>query len=172
MAKRQQKQQVPPSRRPVGYTDLVDWVGLQVQGKSLRQIAKKVGRDKDTINRTLKKPEAVEFRRELVAAVREDMSARLISLSPRAVESWLRQIELANEGKRANHQPAKDLLTLARVVDIPTAKKAGPPDVVIEFGGMKEGEIEFGEAKEPPALPRTTYLSPEDLPPAEDVSDE
>ena len=178
MAKRQQKQQVPPGRRPVGYTDLVDWVGLQVQGKSLREIAKKVGRDKDTVNRTLKKPEAVALRKELVAAVREDMSARLTSLSAKAVRSWERQMDLADQGHRANHLVAKDILTIARMVDIPVARKAGPPDVVIEIGGNRD-ELEMIEA-EPPALPlgapQTIRLSPEDFPPddepVEDVRDE
>ena len=146
MAKRQQKQQVPPGRRPVGYTDLVRWVGLQVQGKSLRQIAKEVGRDKDTVNRTLKKPEAVELRRELVTAVREHVSDRLVSLSAKAVASWERQMDLANQGHRANHLVAKDLLIAARVVDIPIAKKAGPPDVVIEFRCVTREEITFAEA--------------------------
>ncbi len=50
------------------------------------------------------------------------------------------------------------------------------PVGAIEFGCVKEGEIEFVDATEPPALPRTIRLSPEDLPPddepIEDVRDE
>ena len=156
MAKRQQKQQVPPGRRPVGYTDLVRWVGLQVQGKTIREIAKKVGRDKDTVNRTLKKAEAVQLRKELVAAVREDMSTRLISLNAKAVASWEKQMDLADQGHRANHLVAKDILTLARTVDIPIAKKAGPPDVVIEVAQNKPSAVSAG--------PQVIRLSPEDLP--------
>ena len=168
MAQRQQKQQVPSRRRSVGYAEMAYWVELQVQGKSLREIARKVGRDKDTVNRTLKKPEAVELRKELVAAVRENMSARLTSLSAKAVASWEKQMDLADQGRKANHLVAKDLLTIARMVDIPTAKKDATPEIVIEFGCVNRDEFTFVEAPDERAdlcLPKTIRLSPEDLPP-------
>ena len=88
------------------------------------------------------------------------------------MDSWAQQLELADDARRANHQPARDWLTHAGVTSIPSPKKDATPEITIEFGCSSHDEIEIVEVEEPPALPRTIRLSPEDTPPVENVSDE
>ena len=42
-------------------------------------------------------------------------------------------------GKRANHLPAKDLLTHTGVLDIPPPKKDDKPQITIQIGGSPDG---------------------------------
>ncbi len=42
-------------------------------------------------------------------------------------------------GKRANHLPAKDLLTHTGVLDIPSPKKDDKPQITIQIGGSPDG---------------------------------
>ena len=159
-------------RRPVSPAVREQIIELASLGKTHSEIATQLGRSQYTVRGVLRTPEARQHREELRKAMADEVRRRMIAGAERAVDSWAQQLELANDAKRANHMPAKDWLTHAGVVGIPSPKKDATPEIVIEFGCMEPGEIEIVEAKEPPALPRTIYLSPEDLPPAEDVSDE
>ena len=98
----------------------------------------------------------------------------MIAGTKRAVDSWAQQLALADDAKRANHQPAKDWLTHAGVVGIPSPKKDTTPEIVIEFGCGSADEIEFIEAPVDRAdvgLPKTIAYTPDDEP-VENVRDE
>jgi hypothetical protein len=81
---------------------------------------------------------------------RDAAARRLRANAGRAVDSWIRQLELADEGKRANHLPAKDLLTHTGVLDVPSPKKNEKPQITIRIGGSTD-DIVFDtvEAEEP-----------------------
>ena len=127
-------------------------IELASLGKTHSEIATQLGRSQHTVRGVLRTPEARQHREELRKAMAEEVGRRMIAGASRAVDSWGRQLELANDAQRANHLPAKDWLTHAGVVGVPTVKQNKEPTIVIEFGRVKEGEIEFVEAKEPPRL--------------------
>ena len=82
----------------------------------------------------------------------------------RAAESWLKQLELVDEGQRGNHLPAKDLLTHTGVLDVAAPKKEAADHIVIQIGGLSDADIIPIEALEPqPAsTPRQITIGPED----------
>ena len=159
-------------RRPVSPATREEIIELASFGKTHSEIATQIGRSQHTVRGVLRTPAARQHREELRQAMADEVRRRMIAGTGRAVDSWVKQLELADDAQRANHLPAKDWLTHAGVIGIPSPKKDTTPEIVIEFGRVREGEIEFVEAKEPSPLPRTIYLSPEDLPPAEDVPGE
>ena len=155
-------------RRPVSAAVREQIIELASLGKTHSEIAKQLGRSQHTIRGVLRTPEARQHREKLRQAMAEAVRCRMIAGAERAVDSWAQQLELANDAQRANHLPAKDWLTHAGVVGIPSPKKDATPEVVIEFGCCSHDEIEFIEAPVDRAdvgLPKTIRLSPEDLPP-------
>ena len=166
-------------RRPVSPAVREQIIQLASLGKTHAEIAKQLGRSQHTVRGVLRTPEARQHREELRQAMAEEVRRRMIAGANRAVDSWAEQLKLADDAKRANHMPAKDWLTHAGVVGIPSPKKDTTPEIVIEFGCANRDEITFTEAPDERAdlgLPKTIRLSPEDLPPddepVEDVRDE
>ncbi len=166
-------------RRPVSPAVRAQIIELASLGNTHNEIAKQLGRSQHTVRGVLRTPEARQHREQLRKAVAEEARRRMIAGAGRAVDSWAQQLELADDAQRANHLPAKDWLTHAGVVGIPSPKKDATPEIVIEFGCVNRDEITFAEAPDERAdlgLPKTIRLSPEDLPtddePVEDVRDE
>ncbi len=155
-------------RRPVSAAVREQIIELASLGKTHSEIAKQLGRSQHTIRGVLRTPEARQHREKLRQAMAEAVRCRMIAGAERAVDSWAQQLELANDAQRANHLPAKDWLTHAGVVGIPSPKKDATPEVVIEFGCCSHDEIEFIEAPVDRAdvgLPKTiTYSPDEDAP--------
>ena len=127
-------------------------------GKTHNEIAKQLGRSQHTVRGLLRTPEAKQQREQLRQAMAEEVRRRMTAGAGRAVDSWAQQLELANDAQRANHLPAKDWLTHAGVMSIPTAKKDKEPMIVIEFGCVNRDQITFAEAPDERAdlgLPKT-----------------
>ena len=70
-------------------------------------------------------------------------------LAERAAESWVRQLELADDGLRANHLPAKDLLTRTGVIDVAAPKKDTAHQITVQIGGLTLDDLEVEEPPEP-----------------------
>ena len=82
-----------------------------VEGKKQSDIAEQFGRSVHTIRTVLRSDYGRRRTEEQLNEFRDAAARRLRANAGRAVDSWIRQLELADEGKRANHLPAKDLLT-------------------------------------------------------------
>ncbi len=174
MTKRKDAEALTVDKGRVTTEEVVEWVALQVQGQSLDAISKAVGRNRKTVTKHLAGREAVALRKQFTEETAARIKARLLALSDRAVRSWEAQLDLADEGKRANHQVAKDLLTHAGAVDIAVPAKEKETQILIQIGCGSPDEIEFIEVPDDRAdvgLPKTIVYTPDDEP-VEDVRDE
>ena len=117
----------------------------------------------------LRSPAGRQRRDELAEAFAETTRRRLLAHADRAIDSWLRQLELADEGRRSNHQPAWDLLTHAGVLDIPTPNKHPEPQLLIQIGTVTDADMKIIEIEgdESTALPPTRTPHAPGRPPGE-----
>jgi len=148
MAEDPSDQSLTVSRKPVERQEIAEWVQTQFQGKSYRTIAKEFGRDKDTVRKHLQGPEAKKLREEIGSEIDNRVKMRMRGLADRAVDSWAKQLDLADEGQRANHLPAKDLLTHSGAVDIAVPRQERGTQILIQIGGGAPQDIEAVEAQE------------------------
>ena len=72
----------------------------------------------------------------------------------RAAESWVRQLELVDEGQRGNHLVARDLLTHTGVLDVAAPKKGAADHIVVQIGGLSTGDFVPVEAPETDPAPQ------------------
>ena len=128
-------QQTRQRREPVGGELREAIIVGYVEGKTQAEIAEDVGRSPHTIRTVLRSDYGRQRQEELLNEVKHAAVTRLRRNAVRAVDSWIRQMELADEGKRANHLPARGLLTHAGVLDVPSPKKDDKPQVTIHVGG-------------------------------------
>jgi len=142
LPKRSKKRSAPVRRQPVSPEVRERIIELSVSGKTQAEIAKETKRSAHTVRGILRSPDAKRRKEELRNEVAETVRLRLIAGSHRAVDSWARQLELADDAQRANHLPAKDWLTHAGVVDIPTPPKSHEPQILIQIGGGKPEDVE------------------------------
>ena len=160
MTKRQRAQ--PFRVAPAEKEDL--YLAAFAEGRSIQEMAVDFKRDRNTIARALKTPEALKRKDEILDAIGQEARAKLARAAKRAAESWVKQLELVDDGQRGNHLPAKDLLTHTGVLDVAAPKKDTADHIVIQIGGVTLDDIVDVEAPEPEpaATPRQITISPED----------
>ena len=86
---------------------------------------------------------------EILDAIFRAARGKLARAAERAAESWIRQLELANDGLRANHLPAKDLLTHTGIIDVAAPKKDTADQITVQIGGLTLDDLEVEEPPEP-----------------------
>ena len=161
MAKRQRLQ--PFRVSPAEKEDL--YLAAFAEGRSIQEMATDFKRDRNTLGRLLKTPEAVQRRKEILDAITQAARGKLARAAKRAAESWIRQLELADEGLRANHAPAKDLLTHTGVLDVAAPKKDTADHITIQIGGGSDADFVPVEAQETDPAPQQISA----MPPGDDV---
>ena len=144
MAKAQRKQphrvSTQPFRlSPIERQDL--FIEAFAHGKSITQLAEEFDRDRNTIARVLKTPEALKRKDEILEAIGQAARAKLARAPVRAADSWVKQLELVDDGQRGNHLPAKDLLTHTGVIDIPRPNVEQSTEIIIQIGGGSNEDI-------------------------------
>ena len=145
MVKRQRLQ--PFRVSPAEKEDL--YLAAFAEGRSIQEMAADFKRDRNTLARLLKTPEALQRKKEILDAITQAARGKLARAAERAAESWIRQLELADEGLRANHAPAKDLLTHTGVLDVAAPKRDTADHIVIQIGGLSTDDFVPDEAPEP-----------------------
>ena len=86
----------------------------------------------------LKTPEALKRKDEILDAIGQAARAKLARAAVRAADSWVKQLELVDDGQRGNHLPAKDLLTHTGVLDIPRPNVEQSTEIIIQIGSDEE----------------------------------
>ena len=135
-----------------------------IEGRSQPEIAKTFGRSLHTVRAILRseagKTRTAELHREIADAAR----SKLCRAAKRAAESWLKQIELVDEGQRGNHLPARDLLTHTGVLNVAAPKKQAADQIVVQIGGVSTDDFVPTEAPEPnpPTALRQITVDPVD----------
>ena len=104
MVKRQRLQ--PFRVSPAQKEDL--YLAAFAEGRSIQEMAADFKRDRNTIGRLLKTPEALKRKEEILDAIGQAARAKLARAAVRAADSWVKQLELVDDGQRGNHLPAKD----------------------------------------------------------------
>ena len=148
-----QAHNAPQRREPVSLELREEIIMASVEGKKQAEIAEEFGRSVHTIRTVLRSEHGRRRTEELPDEFRDAAVRKLRAMAERAVDSWIRQLDLADEGKRANHLPAKDLLTHTGVLDIPSPKKDEKPQITIQIGGSTDDivfdTVEAEETDEP-----------------------
>lgn len=111
-----------------------------------------------TLARVLGTKEASERREQILDAIGQEAKNKLRRAAGRAADSWLKQLDLVDQGQRGDHRPAKDLLTHLNVVDVPKpvveeksrmliwiGKESGQPPVVVDPQGNRYNPEDFPE---------------------------
>ena len=111
------------------------------EGRSIQEMAADFRRDRNTIGRLLKTPEALKRKEEILEAIGQAARAKLARAAVRAADSWVKQLELVDDGQRGNHLPAKDLLTHTGVIDIPRPNVEQSTEITIQIGGGSNADI-------------------------------
>lgn len=160
MVKRQRLQ--PFRVSPAEKEDL--YLAAFAEGRSIQEMAADFKRDRNTLARLLKTPEAAQRKKEILDAITQAARGKLARAAKRAAESWVRQLELADEGLRANHLPARDLLTHTGVLDVASPRKETADHITIQIGGVSSADIVPTEVPEPApsTAPRQVTIDPVD----------
>lgn len=122
------------------------WQLAFAEGMSQREIARTIGRSRISVRRAIHCLAGVNRRDEIQKEIRERTRTKLVAMADRAVKSWGKQLDLADEGLRANHLPAKDLLTHAGMVDIAVPRTNQGTQILIQIGS--DAPVEVQEAVE------------------------
>jgi hypothetical protein len=131
MAKRQKSLAVRVSQ-----AEVENWcVQAYGEGKSIRKISEEARRDFLTVSRHLNKPESLKREKEIHDMIAKEARGYLARNVRRAAQSWVKQLDLVDEGKRGNHLPARDLLTHTGVVDIAVPNQDRGTQILIQIGG-------------------------------------
>ena len=77
------------------------------EGKSLVQLAWEFQRDRNTLARVLGTKEASERREQILDAIGQEAKNKLRRAAGRAADSWIKQLDLVDQGQRGDHRPAK-----------------------------------------------------------------
>ena len=164
LAQRDRVKHRPKRRRAVSAKDREAIIVASIEGQSQPEIAEKFGRSAHTVRAVLRSEAGQKRKAELVQDIARAARATLRRAVGRAAKSWIKQLELADEGQRANHAPAKDLLTHVGVIGVPAPKKKAADEIVIQIGGVSTDDFVPTEVPEPqPAsTPRQLTIGPED----------
>ena len=91
--------------------------------------------------------DAIAFRKTVVEEEQARAKHELAMLSRRAVKSWKKQLELADQGKKAQHLPAKELLTHAGAVEVAAPNTDRRTQVLIQIGSEAAEDVKVIEAE-------------------------
>ena len=154
----------PPKRRAVGAKEREAIIVASIEGQSQPEIAEKFGRSPHTVRAILRSEAGKKRTAELLQEIAHAARSTLCRAARRAARSWVRQLELVDEGQRGNHLPARDLLTHVGVLDVPAPKKGEADHIVIQIGGLSTDDFVPDEAAEPwpTSTPRQITIGPED----------
>ena len=127
-----------------------------VEGKTQAEIARTLGRSEHTVRTTLRSEYGRQRKGELLNEVKEAAVTRLRRSAVRAADSWIKQLALADAGERANHLPAKELLTHTGVLDVAAPNVDRSTQVLIQIGGkgIPEEPIEADVVEEHDPAPQ------------------
>ena len=106
-----------------------------VEGKTMAEIARELERSEHTIRTVLRSEYGQKRKGELLDAVKEAAVSRLRMSAVKAADSWIKQLENANRGERAQHLPAKELLTHLKILDVAAPNVDKSTKLVIQIGG-------------------------------------
>ena len=109
----------PKRRQPVGAAVREAIITAGVEGKTQAEIAEVFDRSPHTIRTVLRSEYGQKRKAELQQEMAQVAVNKLRRNVDKAADSWIRQLDLSMEGQRANHLPAKDLLTHLKVLDVP-----------------------------------------------------
>ena len=143
-------------RRAVGAKEREQIVVASVEGRSQPEIAAAFGRSLHTVRGLLRSEAGKRRTAELLREIADASRSKLRRAAGRAAESWLKQLELVDDGQRGNHLPDRDLLTHTGVLDVAAPKKDAADHIVIQIGGVSADDFVPVEAPEaaPSATPR------------------
>ena len=125
----------PQRRRPVSAEEREAIIVACVEGRTQAEIARELARSEHTIRSVLRSEYGRQRRDELLNEVKDAAVTRLRRSAVRAADSWIRQLALADAGERANHLPAKELLTHTGVLDVASPTKDEKTQIIIQIGG-------------------------------------
>ena len=150
-------------RRAVGAKEQEAILVASIEGQSQPEIAKKFGRSPHTVRAILRSESGKKRTAELLQEIAHAARSRLRRAAGRAAESWLRQLELVDEGQRGNHLVARDLLTITGVLDVAAPKKDAPDQIVIQVGGVSSEDFVPVERQSPRRAQTNEPNDPADL---------
>ena len=117
------------------------------EGEMIKTMAEEYGVHRNTIYNHLTSEEGKKAKRDIERAMAAEARGILVKNARTAAQSWVEQLELANQGQRANHQPAKDLLTHIEALDIPVPTKERGTQILIQIGGGTISDVRAIEAE-------------------------
>ena len=125
-------QATPQPRRPVSVADREQMIAASLEGKTIAQIAEGLDRSEHTVRNVLRSPAAIARKEQLAQDVRDWVRLELLRAADKAVKSWIKQLDHADAGTKAQHLPARDLLIAAGVISPPGRPKQGKPEVIVQ----------------------------------------
>ncbi len=128
-------------RRAVAAKEREAIIVASIEGKSQPEIAEKFRRSPHTVRAILRSEAGQKRTAELLQEIARAAEAILRRATGRAARSWVRQLDLVDEGKRGNHLPARDLLTRLGVIGVPAPKKKAADEIVIQIGGLSSADF-------------------------------
>ena len=129
------KPKTPQRRRLVSAEEREATIVACVEGKTQAEIAKTLGRSEHTVRTALRSEYGQQRKDELLNEVKDAAVTRLRRSAVRAADSWIRQLDLADAGEKAQHLPAKELLTHTGVLDVAAPTKDEKTQIIIQIGG-------------------------------------
>jgi len=127
------------AKHPTGEEREVIFDMVFVRGVSIASTAETVGRDWRTVNRVVNSPQGIERLKEIEEIHRTNAKRVLTRAATKAAESWEKQLELANQGKKAQHLPAKELLTHIKALEVAAPNQDKGTQILIQIGSGHEG---------------------------------
>ena len=159
------KQTTHQPRRPVSLAQKERMIAASLEGQTIAEIAEELGRSEHTVRNVLRSPEAVARKEQLAQDIRDSVRLKLIRAAHRAVDSWLKAIDHADAGVKAQHLPAKDLLISAGIISPPGRPKQEKPEVIVQvYKPAEPPKVEVEDGPEAVAeLPAAvTHQRPDD----------
>ena len=151
-------------RRAVGAKEKEAIIVASIEGRSQPEIAKAFGRSPHTVRAILRSEAGKQRTAELLQEIAHAARSKLCRAARRAAESWVKQLELVDEGQRGNHLVARDLLTHVGVLGVPAPRKETPDQIVVQVGGVSREDFVPTETPEPPSAsdPLQVTIGPDD----------
>ena len=142
-------------------------IAASLEGHTIAQIAEQLGRSEHTVRNVLRSPAAVARKEQLAQDVRDWVRLRLLRAADKAVNSWIKQLDHADAGVKAQHRPAMDLLIAAGVISRPGRAKKEKPEVIVQvYQPPTPVAIEVDDASPVAELPAVVTDQPPDYDPS------
>jgi DNA-binding NarL/FixJ family response regulator len=111
-------------------------------GKTQIQIAKTLGCHLNTVKHHIHSKEGREMEKKIQERMGRAARGRLARAAEEAADSWIQQLENANTGARAQHLPARDLLTHIGAIDIAVPNTAKGTQILIQIGSGTPSDVQ------------------------------